>query len=137
MRDLDRNKQKIFYSLYIGKEPILDGDGNDSGESRITYSNPEKFRINVSTTKNEASTEAFGINADYDRTMVTHDKSFPIDEQSILWIDKVPVLNEDGSIQYDDNGDMVMPNDYIVKAVGTSQKSSNALYAIKKVAGNE
>jgi hypothetical protein len=135
MRDLERDKQKIFYSQFLGKQPILDENGDDTGESMVTYSNPQEFRICVSTTKNSAENEVFGINLDYDRTMSTHDKTFPITEESILWIDKVPVLNEDGSIKYDAKSNMVMPNDYTVKAVGTSQKSTNALYAIKKVTG--
>ena len=116
MRELERNKRKIYYALFDKNEPILDDDGNDTGEARPTYFAPVELRINVSPALGESATRQFGDVVDYDRTLVICDMSLPIDEKTVFWIDET---------------DTEKPYDYAVKKVA---KSLNSLQiAVKKV----
>lgn len=116
MRALERNKQTIYYALYEGKEPVLDGYGNETGEYEILYSSPTALRINVSAAKGASSTRPFGDTENYDKVLMTDDLSVPITETSILWIDSL---------------DTRKPHDYIVKKVAKSLNSVSI--AVSKV----
>jgi hypothetical protein len=122
MRSLERNKQTIYYALYDDKIPVLDEYGNDTGQTQPGYHNPVKLRARVSPNKGEANTEAFGLTADYDRVISTTD-TLPLTETSILWVDTIPLLENDGSTK--------TPHDYAVKKVAPDL--NNHQYAIKKV----
>ena len=113
MRDLKRNKQKIWYSL-LNVSTDTDEWGNT--EDVKTYGNPVQMDISISGNRGEASQQAFGTDLKYDREMSTHDMNCPIDEYSHLWLDgRKP--NE--------------THNYIVKAVS---KTINCIrYAIEKV----
>lgn len=115
MRSLCRNKQKIFYSLYTDKEPIIDEYGNQTGEYVLTYGDPVEYHINVSAARGTADVEQFGINANYTKTMVTNDIDCPIDETTRLWINRTPDK----------------PHNYVVVSVARSINS--VTYAIKEV----
>ena len=84
MRDLCKNKSTIYYALRnIG----ADKDGWGNTKDVTTYGEPTELKISVSANKGEASAQAFGADLRYDREMVTHDMSCPIDEYSRLWLD--------------------------------------------------
>lgn len=87
MRNLRRNCTKIYFRLYAGKEPIMDEYGNETGEFKILYSDLKTCEISLSPNKGTSEIEMFGSLEDYDRTMITHDMTCPIDENSILWLD--------------------------------------------------
>ena len=113
MRDLKRNQQTIWYSL-LNISTGEDEWGNT--EDVKTYGEPASTDISVSGDKGEISQQAFGMELDYDREMITHDMSCPIDEYTHLWID---------------GRDTTDTHNYIVKAVS---KTLNCIkYAIKKV----
>ena len=40
MRDLKRNHRTLYYATVMGSEPIVDEYGNDTLETRTTYSAP-------------------------------------------------------------------------------------------------
>ena len=84
MRDLVRNRQTILYALQVFTEG-KDRYGNPSMEQ--SYTTPLPFSINVSADKGDIATQPFGADIQYDRTMITHDLSCPIDEHSRLWVD--------------------------------------------------
>jgi hypothetical protein len=116
VRELERNKRRIYYALFDQNEPILDDDGNDTGEERPLYFAPVELRINVSPALGESATRQFGEVVDYDRTLVICDMSLPINEKTVFWIDET---------------DTEKPYDYTVKKVA---KSLNSLQiAVKKV----
>ena len=123
MRSMERNKQDIWYALYQSKIPILDEENNETGEYQTGYSNPVKFRIRVSPNKGDSSDEVFGKSLDYDCVMNTTDRNFPIDEYSILWINTVPNIKEDGSTD--------TPHDFTV--VRVAKDINEWMFAIKKV----
>ena len=123
MRTLHRNKIRIFYANYRDKIPIRDEYGNLSGEYDILYTNPIEVCANISAARGEATTRQFGDDESYDRVIVLDDPRFPISVTSILWIDTLPEITEDGTTE--------TPHDYIVKQVATSLNSVSI--AVSKV----
>ena len=123
MRTLARNKIRIYYANYHNKIPIRDEYGNLTGEYQITYENPVAVMANVSAARGESTTRQFGEDVSYDRIIVLDNPSFPIAETSILWIDTLPEIAEDGTTN--------TPHDYIVKQVAPSLNSVSI--AVSKV----
>lgn len=115
MRALERNKRTVYYALYLGKQPIFDENGYDTGESKPEYTEPAALRIHVSPSAGESATRQFGEVVDYDRTLVTCDLQLPVDEKTVFWIDSL---------------DTSKPYDYVVKKVARSLNS--LLIAVKK-----
>lgn len=87
MLTLDRNKQSVWYALYLGVTDVVDSNGYKTGEKTKSYATPVEMRCNVSASRGSAITEGFGVNEDYDRTIVTHDMTCPISETTRLWVD--------------------------------------------------
>ena len=112
MRCLTRNKTKFYYAKYIGETEIKDEYGNSIGEYELSYSNPIECNGNVSAAQGEMQSREFGESERYDKVIVLDDRNTPIDEYSILWVDTLPHLNEDGST--------TTPHDFIVKQVARS-----------------
>ena len=121
MRTLERNKTSFYYALYLGKEENIDADGNATGTYTILYSNPVECRGNISTSKGSVQVEQFGNDLQYDKVIVLDDVSIPIDENSVLWVDK--------EVEHDKYGNPVF--DYVVKKVAKSLNSIS--FAISKV----
>ena len=109
MRCMVRNKSKIYYASYIGETEIVDEYGNATGEYRIAYGNPTMMFGNVSAAQGEIQNRQFGESEIYDKVIVLGGRDAPIDEYSILWVDTLPHLNEDGTTD--------TPHDYVVKKV--------------------
>lgn len=131
MRCMNRNKVKFFYSLYEGREPITDEYGNVTGEYDVKHGNPTEGYANISAAKGETQTRQFGESETYDKVIVMDNEAPSIDEYSVLWVDTVPQLNEDGSLAVDEEGNVLTPHDYIVKKVAKSL--NNVSIAISKV----
>ena len=123
MKTLTRNKIRIYYANYIGKQPMEDEYGNLTGEYKISYDRPFALMANVSAARGESTTRQFGESVSYDRIIVLDNPAFPIAETSILWIDTPPVIEADGTTK--------TPHDYIVKQVATSLNSVSI--AVSKV----
>ena len=121
MKCLERNKSDFFYLLFDKKEPVIDGNGRKTGVYRVVYKSPVKHRANISAAKGEASTEQFGSDLKYDKVIVTDDIDCPMDENSVLFVDKKPEFDSDGNPIFD----------YIVKKVARSLNFAS--YAISKV----
>lgn len=121
MRCLERNKSEFYYSLLLGKEPIKDENGYETGEYTLKYSLPIKYRASVSSSKGVAQVEQFGNSLDYDKVIIIDDINCPIDEHSVLCIDCKPDYDDEGNLLYD----------YIVKKVAKS--INNISYAVRKV----
>ncbi|MCR2033712.1 hypothetical protein [Anaerofustis stercorihominis] len=83
MRDLKSNQQEIYYSLKFKKDNETDKFGNPI----YGYTEPILYEINISAGTGEGISDVFGKKIIYDKEMVTHDLSCPIDEYSELWID--------------------------------------------------
>lgn len=121
MRTMERNKVPFWYLLYDRKEPIKDEYGNETGEYRVSYKPAVQQEENVSAATGSAQVEQFGNFISYDKVIVTDDLTCPIDENTVLFIDKEPEYDENGTPLYD----------YIVKRVAKSLNSISI--AISKV----
>ena len=115
-----RNDQKFYYCLYQRMEQIQDEYGNESG-TRVIYGNPVEMWANISPASGIDQTQQFGNLADYDKVIVTTDIDCPIDEHTVLFVDKEPEHNLDNDLMFD----------YIVKRVARSINSISI--AISKV----
>ena len=122
MRSLERNKQTFWYALYERSEPILDEDGNEVGE-KLIYGNPIKESGNISEAVGSTEKALFGINAVYTTVINPMPKTFPMNENSILWVDTVPRIAEDGRTD--------TPHDYVVTKVAKSLNHKG--YVLKNV----
>jgi hypothetical protein len=101
MKVMERNKRTFWYCLYDRKEPIIDEDGNETGEEQIVYKPAQSLRANISAASGSSQVEQFGNLAGYDKVIVLDDTSCPIDENTVLFIDKEPEYGEDGNPLYD------------------------------------
>lgn len=113
MKIMERNKSSFYYLLYKGKEPAVNEDGDETGEIKVSYAKPVRMRANVSAATGYAQTEQFGNFITYDKVIVTDDLSCPIDENTVLFVDKKP--------EFDDKGNPLF--DYTVKRVAKSLNS--------------
>lgn len=126
MRSLQRNQQTIYYRLYSDSvTPITETDewGNtlDTGQSAVGYGDPVEMKANVSPATGSAQIAQFGTLENYDKVIVTAWTDCPIREDSVLYIDTVPVKT---------NGEW-SKHDYIVTRVA---KSLNGIsIAVRKV----
>lgn len=123
MRNQARNKQTFYYAKYLGIENIIDDEGNYTGEYAVSYSNPIKVKGNISGNRGETEYSSFGVSENFDR-VISLDKEYrDIDIHSKLWIDILPIIQEDGSTN--------TAHDYIVTK--NSSTINEYLIAIKKV----
>ena len=120
---MERNKQVFYFSSFTDKVEIVDEYGNRTGEYKVLYDNPTKLSGNISAAMGEMQNRQFGESELYDKVIVLGNPNVSIDEYSILWVDTLPTLKEDGSTD--------TPHDYIVKKIARSLNSVSI--AISKV----
>lgn len=121
MRTLRINKRPFYYCLYSDREPLYDEYGNESGEGKVIYGEPVQMLANISQATGQSNTEQFGNLENYDKVIVTDDLNCPIDESSVLFIDKEPEYSLDGDPLFD----------YTVRRVAKSLNSVSI--AVRKV----
>lgn len=136
MRCVDRNKSEFSYCLYSDKIPYMDEDGHRTGEHIVVYKDPVIMSANVSAASGYAQTEQFGNLDNYDKVIVTDDMECPIDENTVLFVDKEPEFVEAETYAKVDDRIVLqviqMPvYDYTVRRVAKSLNSIS--YALSKV----
>ena len=120
MKLMKRNLTPIHYCLYKERITLKDADGYETGEYGVGYEEPVKLLCSVSPATGYAQVEMFGNLESYDKVLITDDMDCPIDENTVLFIDKDPEF-KDGKPTYD----------YTVRRVA---RSLNAIsYAVSKV----
>lgn len=135
MKCMQINKTEFYYSLYKGKEPLIDEYGNETGEYELVYDIPQKYSANISSAKGETVTLQFGENEEYDKVIVLDKNAPEIDEYSRLWIDTIPQTDKDGLLLLDEENAVVTPHDYIVKKAAKSLNSVSIAIRKVKVSG--
>lgn len=110
----------FYYAPYEGKNEITDEYGNVTGQYEVVYGNPVKMMGNISASVGEIQNRQFGDSENYDKVIALGNPNTPIDEYSVLWVDKSPSLNNDGSLTTNASGEVETPHDYIVKRVARS-----------------
>ena len=136
MRCLNRNKQPFWYCLYKNKTAIIDEFGNETGEYIVTYHCPKRMEANISQATGLSMTEQFGNLENYDKVIVTEDMNCPIDEHSVLFIDKPPeftsvLTHTPTAVTTVDDSVSVPAYDYTVARVAKSLNSISI--AVRKV----
>lgn len=109
-RIAERYKSTFWYLLYGGTESILDEYGNEIGAKKV-YHDAVPMRANVSAATGAAQVEQFGNLQGYDKVILTDDIGCPIEETTVLFVDKEPEYDADGNPMYD----------YIVRRVAKSK----------------
>lgn len=121
MKLMKRNLTPVHYCLYKERIALKDKNGYESGEYGVGYDNPVEMRCSVSPATGYAQAQMFGNLESYDKVLITDDMSCPIDENTVLFIDKEPEFDNAGKPIYD----------YTVRRVA---KSLNFIsYAVSKV----
>ena len=90
MRSCKRNWRPFWYCLYDYSEDQYDEYGNLLPEPLKVYKEPVLMYANISAATGQAQTEQFGNLDTYDRVIATTDMSCPIDEHTVLFIEKEP-----------------------------------------------
>lgn len=121
MKTLARNRKPFSYCIYVRKDLIFDEWGNETGEYKVVYGEPVEAEANISPATGISRVEQFGDLENYDKVLVTDDLEIPIDETTVLFVDKA----------YEEDGEGNPLYDYIVKRVARSLNSVSI--AIRKV----
>lgn len=121
MKIMERNKTPFYYLLYWKKERLTDSEDYETGEEKVYYYPAVYMEANISPASGFAQTEQFGNFINYDKVIVTDDINCPIDENSVLFLDKAPAYDADANPLYD----------YTVKRVAKSLNSISI--AVSKV----
>ena len=101
MELLKRNCRTVYYCQYVGKTAMTDDDGYETGEYTVTYTDPLPLEVNVSPASGIAQQMMFGTLISYDKVLVTTDMECPINESSVLFVDKLPEYDTKGQPMYD------------------------------------
>ena len=121
MRLMKKNLSKFSYLLFQSKTPVLDEYGNPTSEYTINYAEPVEISGNISPAGGAAQIEQFGSSIQYDKVILVADTKCPIDENTVLFVDRSVAYNADNLPLYD----------YVVKKVAKSL--NHVAYAISKV----
>ena len=141
MRTLNKNKQKMKYSIKGERKPIYetDSDGNiiyyedkegnripiESGSYTSGWIVPVDFKGNIAMSSGEVEAKEFGLSvADYDAVLVLDKNEVPLEEGSLIWHEKEVKFKADGEVD-------TTSADYTVKKVANSLNS--AKYVLKAV----
>ena len=130
MRNLLRNNHDLWYATYLGVEQEVDENGDYTGVKTELYSEPVKFRANLSATRGTqgftgtgASLDYFGADIGYDLIISTAAMDLPIDEHSLVWTNE-PRRDGNGDVDYS-------KAEYRVKAV--ARGIYHTKYAIRRL----
>lgn len=124
MRCLQRQTQKLWFSV---KKMGFTGIDETS-----VYSKPEMHKFTVSATGSTPEDYAVGIVPDYDRYITSFDRNFNPIEGAQVWVDVEPVLDENGNVKLNDEGEPIVPPDYTLRRRVDTKMGTVARYLIKK-----
>lgn len=123
MRRFVKNCSTFWYANFVSNEMITGEGGYKTGEKRTVYTKPKEGYENISPAKGDSYIQQFGTYDDYSKVILTYDPNYPMDENSVLWVDTNPRI--------DANGNATVPHDYVVKHIATSLNVK--AFAIQKV----
>lgn len=114
MKTIRSNKRVVFYRKYLGKRPIVDDDGYETGEYKVKYGKLKKAWVNVTAGRGQKYVREYGGSEEYDRKLVVKDT--PLEPNDVMWIDSLNVL---------------APYDYLV--VDRARGLNNSTILVRKV----
>ena len=121
MRQLRKNKRKLYYANYSATVPIYKGTTIIDGVERPIkvgirqgYETPIEFRANLSVNSGETMQSEYGLNVgDYNAIISAEKGVLPFDERTLIWHKSEPQFNEDKTVKPESA-------DYRVIAIKTS-----------------
>ena len=122
MRTMTRNRRTFYYADLLNVTMSQDTDGNYV-EDTMSYSNPIEWKAPITAANGQAETQLFGVNEPYDKVITLNKGEDFLKIGSILWVDTLPDLDEQGNA--------TKPYDYIV--VKTAESLNFVNVAIRKV----
>lgn len=125
LQDLPENQVPFWYQTFEGEQDEYDDKGRRTGDKVKVYSNPVREMARISANTGDAYGSPFGQSIVYDKSISTV-KKLPIDEYTLLFIDREPVLEEDGSTVTEPDYSCVCVKNGLVQNV----------WAIKKIRGS-
>ena len=144
MRELNRNKQTLWYANPTGETAVTDENGLKTGEKEITYGSPVAVRMSVAVSSGAnnlgsqgiAELEPYGITTGYTHRAVTEDLSCDMNEESIVWYRIEPTHEEQRQTTV--NGETVtvaeeVPNPHNFVVVRKSLSLTHVTYYLKEV----
>ena len=96
MRNLIKNKTKIFVLNYLGEIDVVDSQGYLTGEKTISYSKQKALFTHISGARGSSQSEIFGTEIRYDKTFVltkNEFKAYKINENSVFFVDIKPTYD--------------------------------------------
>lgn len=131
MRGKKRLKQDIWATKSEKKDILV--NGKKTGEKYDVYSKPVKYRCSVSATAGTPEETSAGIIPKYDREITVFNRSAPLSEGMLVFIDVPPQLDGNGELVLkEEYGEPVAKPDYFVEKVIGTQKSQVAQYGISR-----
>lgn len=115
MRGSRRQQQTVWFTYRT--------EDNSHIDPVITYSKPVAKKLTVSNTLNLPVNTNAGVFLDYDKYFTCYDMTFQCSEGALLYIDKEPVLNQDGTLSVDKTTGVptVRPDYYIRRILRTKR----------------
>lgn len=91
-----RNDSDFWYCMYNPsvQYAVIDENGNETGQIIPSYGDPISMWANVSPAAGVAQFQQFGNLGSFDKVIVTRDMTCPIDENTVLFLDKEPEYTE-------------------------------------------
>ena len=91
-----RNDSDFWYCMYDPsvQYAVIDENGNETGQIIPSYEEPISMWANVSPAAGVAQFQQFGNLGSFDKVIVTRDMTCPIDENTVLFLDKQPEYTE-------------------------------------------
>ena len=123
MRNCRANTYKLWYVNRLVQQPLLDENGDSTGEFVDTYTVPVYFRANISPSRGEAWEAPYGLNLQYENVLSTADMDLEIDENTFIF-ESEPSVEIDGSIDI---------SDAIYKVVAVAKGHMHMKYALRKL----
>lgn len=122
MRTMLRDRQAFYYASLVSAD--IGTSGGMYTELTYEYDNPTEAKAVITAANGEAETQLFGADERYDKVVTLNPGEDYLEVGSVLWVDTLPVINEDESTD--------TPYDYVVVKVGKSL-SGFVVVAIRKV----
>lgn len=132
MRSPVRDRQPVYFSTITERKVGID--------TVQEYSDPIMRKLTVSAGTGAPTQISAGLVVDYDREITSYDKSLrsEVTEGSVCWVDVIPEIADDGSLVIsDDEVTPIVPPDYRVDKIFSTQKGQVDVFGIKKIGGNQ
>lgn len=123
MRNAKINQKGLFVVNYENTIPLVDENGDETGEKKVVYSCSQFFKANISGARGSTSNEVFGTDISYDKTIsisVAQFKELKITENSVFFVDKCPEYDNEEPIY-----------DYVVSKI--AETLNEVVIALSKV----